>query len=111
MTENRDNFNETYNALIERIVNLTLEGKIRAKSQVYNLLAEGLKNGTGEIFERCLTEKIIITRSQLETKIKATRVLRALETIKSEWEKYQKTNQQNSLTAAAIDNLVKIDRE
>ncbi len=26
MTENRDNFNETYNALIERIVNLTLEG-------------------------------------------------------------------------------------
>lgn len=111
MTENRDNFNETYNALIERIVNLTLEGKIRAKSQVYNLLSEGVKNGTGEIFERCLTEKIIVTRSQLETKIKATRVLRALETIESEWEKYQKTNQQNSLTAAAIDNLVKIDRE
>ncbi|TRU67503.1 MAG: tetratricopeptide repeat protein [Microcystis viridis Mv_BB_P_19951000_S69] len=111
MTENRDNFNETYNALIERIVNLTLEGKIRAKSQVYNLLAEGVKNGTGEIFERCLTEKIIVTRSQLERKIKATRVLRALETIESEWEKYQKTNQQNSLTAAAIDNLVKIDRE
>ncbi len=94
MTENRDNFNETYNALIERIVNLTLEGKIRAKSQVYNLLAEAVKNGTGEIFERCLTEKIIVTRSQLETKIKATRVLRALETIESEWEKYQKTNQQ-----------------
>ncbi|TRU86532.1 MAG: tetratricopeptide repeat protein [Microcystis novacekii Mn_MB_F_20050700_S1] len=111
MTENRDNFKETYNALIERIVNLTLEGKIRAKSQVYNLLAEGLKNGTGEIFERCLSEKIIVTRSQLETKIKATRVLRALETLESEWEKYQKTNQQNSLTAAAIDNLVKIDRE
>ncbi len=76
MTENRDNFNETYNALIDRIVNLTLEGKIRAKSQVYNLLAEGVKNGTGEIFERCLTEKIIVTRSQLETKIKASRVLR-----------------------------------
>ncbi len=111
MTENRDNFNETYKALIERIVNLTLEGKIRAKSQVYNLLAEAVKNGTGEIFERCLTEKIIVTRSQLETKIKATRVLRALETIESEWEKYQKTNQQNSLTAAVIDNLVKIDRE
>jgi len=65
MTENRDNFNETYNALIERIVNLTLEGKIRAKSQVYNLLAEGVKNGTGEIFERCLTEKIIISKTKI----------------------------------------------
>ncbi len=30
---------------------------------------------------------MIVTRSQLETKIKATRVLRALETIESEWEK------------------------
>jgi tetratricopeptide (TPR) repeat protein len=111
MTENKDNLNETYNALIDRIVNLTLEGKIRAKSQVYNFLVEAVENGTGEIFERCLTEKMTVTRSQLETKIKATRILRALETIESEWEKCQKTNQQNSITSSAIDNLVKIATE
>jgi tetratricopeptide (TPR) repeat protein len=102
---------DTYFGLIDRIVSITLEGKIRSKSQVYRFLAEGITPGTGEIFEQCLTERMTETQTQIPAKMKATRILKALETVKSEWENYQKANQQNARKNTVVDQLINAGRE
>ncbi|AFZ33742.1 tetratricopeptide domain protein [Stanieria cyanosphaera PCC 7437] len=90
-----------YFDLIDRIVDLTLQGKIRSKTQVYRMLHEGIERGTGEIFERCLASRIETTTAQLEKKLKAARILRALETIEGEWQRWQAENQSNQVIVSA----------
>ena len=82
-----------YLQLIDKIVDTTLKGKIRSKEQVYKMLVKGISRGTGEIFERCLQERLEATEAQLEVKLKAARVLRALQAIQGQWERWQKENQ------------------
>ncbi|MBD2576722.1 tetratricopeptide repeat protein [Oscillatoria sp. FACHB-1406] len=97
---------DRYLELIDRVANLTLEGKIRSKTQVYKLLVEEIEPGTQEIFDRCLLEKVTATEAQLETKVKAARVLRALQTLQGEWERYQQENRGQDAIASAAQQIL-----
>ena len=98
-----------YQQLIDSIVEITLQGKIRSKEQVYRMLLKDIESGTGEIFERVLDEKIQKTTAQLEKKLKATRILRALQTIQGEWERWQKENQNEQTLPLAIEQITEAD--
>ncbi len=98
-----------YQQLIDSIVEITLQGKIRSKEQVYRMLLKEIEVGTGEIFERILDENIQKTTAQLEKKLKATRILRALQTIQGEWERWQKENQKEQVISLAIEQINKAD--
>lgn len=88
-----ESLSDRYFALIDRIVELTLQGKISSVERVYKMLVEQVEIGTGEILERCLQQRIETAQAQLETKLKAARVLRALQTIEKQWERWQSENQ------------------
>ena len=98
---------ERYFALIDRIVDKTLQGKIASTERVYIMLQRDLEKGTGEIWERCLAQRMETTKQELDKKLKAKRVFRALETIETQYKRWQKANQQqnkiNSATAQILD--------
>ncbi len=94
-----------YQQLIDSIVDITLKGKIRSKEQVYRILVKEIESGTGEIFERILDEKIQQTTAQLDKKLKATRILRALQTIQGEWGRWQQENQSQQGINLAIEQI------
>ncbi len=102
---------DRYLEIIDNIVDITLKGKIRSKVQVYKMLVDGIEPGTGEIFERCLQEKISQTQAQLETKIKASRILRALQTIEGEWERWQKENRTTAKIDSATEKIVNAEAD
>lgn len=103
---------DRYLALIDEIVQTTLQGKIRSKEQVYQMLRQGVSGGTGEIFERSLDERFNATQSQIDKpadelkQAKATRSMRALQTIRGEWERAQKQNQASAAITAAVQEVV-----
>ncbi|HEY9772024.1 MAG TPA: tetratricopeptide repeat protein [Coleofasciculaceae cyanobacterium] len=88
-----ESLSDRYFALIDEIVELTLQGKISSVERVYRILVEKVETGTGEILERCLNQRIEAAQAQLKTKLKAARVLRALQTIEKQWERWQEENQ------------------
>ncbi len=88
-----ESLSERYFALIDQIVDLTLQGKISSVERVYRILVEQVESGTGEVLERCLSQRIEAAEAQLETKLKAARVLRALQTIEGQWLRWQEENQ------------------
>lgn len=88
-----ESLSDRYFTLIDQIVDLTLKGKISSFERVYKLLVEQVEAGTGEIFERCLDQRLEKTKTQLETKLKAARILRALQTIEKQWLRWQSENQ------------------
>ncbi|MEO0834734.1 MAG: tetratricopeptide repeat protein [Cyanobacteria bacterium J06642_3] len=94
-----ESLSDRYFALIDQIVELTLQGKISSVERVYRILMEKVEVGTGEILERCLEQRIAATEAQVPTKLKAARVLRALQTIEKQWSRWQAENQ----VAAEID--------
>src|ERR687886_776258 len=102
---------DRYLGLIDEIVQATLKGKIRSKEQVYQMLLQGVSTGTGEIFDRCLEEQINTTQQQVDNPIseikqaKATRSLRALKTISSEWERVQAQNRVSATINTAIQSI------
>jgi tetratricopeptide (TPR) repeat protein len=100
---------DRYLELLDQITTLTLQGKIRSKAQVYKLLLAGIEAGTGEIFERCLAERISSTKAQLDTKLKAARVLRALEMVQGEWERWQQENQARDRVTATVEQIFNSD--
>ncbi|EAZ89939.1 tetratricopeptide repeat protein, partial [Crocosphaera chwakensis] len=100
-----------YQQLIDSIVEITLQGKIRSKEQVYRMLLKEIESGTGEIFERILDTNIQKTTAQLEKKLKATRILRALQTIQGEWERWQKENQKEQVITLALEQINKTDSQ
>jgi tetratricopeptide (TPR) repeat protein len=105
-------FNDRYLALIDRIVQMTLKGEIRAKEQVYQLLVEGVSGGTGEIFERCLGDRLSEWQQQVDRqtdelkKAKAERSLRALKTIQGEWQRWQEKNQATDALNAIVQQMI-----
>lgn len=107
---------DRYLALIDEIVQTTLKGQIRSKEQVYQRLLQDVTPGTGEIFERCLAERIDTTQHQKDTQsdelkqAKAMRSLRALQTIHGEWERVQKQTQVSSALTAALQALTAAQR-
>ncbi|MBW4552790.1 MAG: tetratricopeptide repeat protein [Aphanocapsa sp. GSE-SYN-MK-11-07L] len=98
---------QIYAQRIEEIVQATLKGQIRAKSQVGQMLLESIQPGTGEIFERCLSERLQASQTQIEALTdelklaKANRSLRALQAIQAEWERLQtELRSQETVTSA-----------
>ncbi len=103
---------DRYLALIDQIVETTLKGNIRSKEQVYQMLVQGISTGTGEMFDRCLEERVSATQSQLQTerdemkKAKANRISRALQTIQGEWQRWEKENRVAGAIASAVSQIV-----
>ncbi|HHP7231590.1 MAG TPA: tetratricopeptide repeat protein [Xenococcaceae cyanobacterium] len=97
---------DRYFTLIDQIVDKTLQGKIASTERVYIMLQRAIEPGTGEIWERCLTERIAATKAQLDKKLKAARILRALETIETQYNRLQKANQQQNAIASATQQLL-----
>ena len=99
-------------ALIDQIVDITLKGQIRSKEQVYQILIQEISPGSGEIFERCLAERLNAIENQLKTdkdefkQAKATRSLRALKTIQGEWERWQKENRVSNAIASSVQQII-----
>ena len=96
---------EQYLALIDDIVAQTLKGNVRSKEQVRSQLEAAVQTGTGEIFERAVAGRIAETEANLESSLKAPRILRALKTIEDEWQKGQQARQAASGIAIAADKL------
>ena len=102
---------DRYAALVDEIVQATLKGKIRSQSQVYEMLLQGVTSGTGEIFELALGDRLTTVQGQVQTQTdelklaKATRSLRALKTIQTEWERWQAQNQVTAAIAAAMQQI------
>lgn len=98
---------ERYLGLIDQIVTMTLKGQLRSKEQIFQQLAQEVETGTGEIFERGLSERLTTTQTQVDKapdemkQARASRTLRALQTIQSEWERLQKEQQMTGQIAAA----------
>ena len=100
---------DRYFALIDRIVDSTLQGKIRSYEQVYRTLLKEVDVGTGEVFERCLLQRIDATQAQLETKLKAARVLRALQTIEKQWERWQQADRDTAAIADLMQQILAVE--
>ncbi|MCA1994446.1 MAG: tetratricopeptide repeat protein, partial [Coleofasciculus sp. S288] len=102
---------DRYLELIDEIIQATLKGKIRSKEQVYQMLLQGVSLGTGEIFDRCLEEQLNTTQQQVDHPVseikqaKAMRSLRALQTIKSEWERVQEQNRVSEAITTATQAI------
>lgn len=106
---------DRYLELIDQIVQITLKGQIRSKEQVYQMLVEGISPGTGELFERCLGDRLSATKRQVETQTdefqqaKASRSLRALQTIQGEWGRWQEQHQASAAVTTALDEITHAD--
>ena len=100
---------EKYRALIDDVVEQTLKGNVRSKAQVRSQLDSSVEPGTGEIFERVVASRVADAEAQAETSLKAGRILRALKTIESEWQKGQADRQIASGIAIAQQTLAQAD--
>lgn len=99
---------DRYFTLIDKIVKITLKGQIRSKEQVYQMLTQEIDRGTGEIFERCLSERLSEVQYQVDNGLEpatATRRLRAIKTIEKEWERWQKENRISSAIAGGVAQI------
>ncbi|WP_229639371.1 tetratricopeptide repeat protein [Waterburya agarophytonicola] len=106
-----ESLSDRYFALIDQIVELTLQGKISSFERVYRMLLENIEIGTGEILERCLNQRIETTTAQLDTKLKAARVLRALETIEKQWLRWQAENQVDADINEIAQDILAVEPE
>ncbi len=104
-----ESLSDRYFALIDQIVELTLQGKISSLERVYKILVEKVETGTGEILERCLNQRIKATEAQLDTKLKAARVLRALQTIEKQWLRWQSENQDSAEINETAQDILAAD--
>jgi tetratricopeptide (TPR) repeat protein len=110
-TPDAPSLSDRYFALIDQIVDITLKGKLRSKEQIYQQLVRDVEAGTGEIFERCLATRLQETQARLNTgdelkQAKASRILRALQAIQGEWERYQKEQQLTGAVATAARSIL-----
>ncbi|MEB3337927.1 MAG: tetratricopeptide repeat protein [Leptolyngbyaceae bacterium] len=100
-----------YLELIDQIVDTTLKGNIRSKEQVYQLLLQGVEPGTGEVFERSLSDRLSTMQQQIANQtdemklVKANRILRATQTIQGEWQRLQEQHQAAELLNSAVRQI------
>ncbi|MGC9503494.1 tetratricopeptide repeat protein [Baaleninema sp.] len=102
---------DRYLAVIDKIVETTLAGKIRSQEQIYQRLLRDIRPGTGEIFERCLAERMEETEASVGTTTKASRILRALQTIEKQWQRWQKENQETAAITSAVRSILASEPE
>ncbi|MBH8553995.1 tetratricopeptide repeat protein [Nostocaceae cyanobacterium CENA357] len=102
---------DRYLALIDEIVQLTLQGKISSVEMVYQMLQKSITSGTGEIFELVLSDRFSAIQSQVDNetdelkKAKASRSLRAIKTIQSQWQRYSEQNKATEAIASAAREI------
>ena len=102
---------EKYLVLIDDIVQSTLKGKISSTNQVYQMLLNGVTAGTGEIFEVALNERFSAIETQVKNETddlkqaKATRSLRAIKTIQSQWQRVQEQTKAIEVIATAAREI------
>jgi tetratricopeptide (TPR) repeat protein len=102
---------EKYLSLIDEIVQSTLKGKISSQEQVYQMLLKGTSADTGEIFELALSDRLESTQRQVDTEkdelkhAKATRTLRAIKTIQTQWQRAQQQNKATEAITSAIKEI------
>jgi len=112
VSSNESSYSQQYLELIEQIIANTLQGKIRSKNQVSQTLLKNIASGTGETFERCLLQQIDDVTEQLKNtqdelkQAKASRRLRALETIKSAWLELQAQKQETEIYQQAAQQII-----
>lgn len=114
MTDSQ-NWNDRYHQLITDIIQATLKGQIRSKEQVYRQLVQEVNSETAEVFQACLDQQVTDFQQQVETqtdelkKAKATRSLRALQTIVGEWQRAAQQNRTLDAIATASRQLMQAD--
>ncbi len=102
-----------YRELIEQVVTMTLKGKIRSKVQVLKMLQSDIEPGEGEVFATVLAAETDAVKATLANETdelkqaKATRRQRALTTLQSEFEQWQKDNQSTAVLSGAIATLIR----
>jgi len=102
---------DRYLALIDEIVQLTLQGKISSVEMVYQMLQKSVTSGTGEIFELALSDRLSTIQSQVDSetdelkKAKANRSLRAIKTIQNQWQRYWEQNKVIEAIALAVREI------
>ncbi len=102
---------DRYLALVDEIVETTLKGKISSVDQVYQMLLKGVTSGTGEIFELALSDRLNSIQQQVDNekdelkKAKATRSLRAIKTIQTQWQRVEEQNKATETTATAVKEI------
>lgn len=110
-----ENPRDRYFSLVDQIVQMTLKGNIRSKQQVYQMLVQGVSPGEGEIFERCLSDRQTTAQSEIDSttdelkQAKATRSLRAMQTIQAEYLRYQAENRVSAAITAATNAIANAD--
>ncbi|WP_017663568.1 tetratricopeptide repeat protein [Baaleninema simplex] len=102
---------DRYLAVIDKLVETTLAGKIRSQEQIYQRLLREIRPGTGEIFERCLAERLGEIEASVGTTTKVSRMLRALQTIEKQWERWEKDNQETAAIASAVRSILASEPE
>lgn len=106
---------DRYQTFVEQIIASILKGQIASKALIYQRLVDELQPGTGEIFERCLMEKITSLESLVKTEsdelkqAKATRQLRAIKMLQQAWEEWQKNHQAESSCAVAVRQILEAE--
>ena len=102
---------DRYLALIDEIVQMTLQGKISSVEMVYQMLQKGILAGTGEVFELVLSDRLNTSQTQVDSekdelkKAKANRSLRAIKTIQSQWQRYAEQNKATEAIASAVQEI------
>ena len=102
---------DRYLALIDEIVQLTLQGKISSVEMVYQMLQKGVTTGTGEVFELVLSDRLTVLQSQVDSEkdelkqAKANRSLRAIKTIQNQWRRYWEQNKAIEAIALAVKDI------
>ncbi|MBE9048946.1 tetratricopeptide repeat protein [Nostocales cyanobacterium LEGE 11386] len=102
---------DSYLALIDEIVQATLQGKISSVEMVYQLLQKNITSGTGEVFELALSDRLSTIQAQVDSqtdelkKAKANRSLRAIKTIQSQWQRYGEQNKATEAIASAVKEI------
>ncbi|ALF54192.1 tetratricopeptide repeat family protein [Nostoc piscinale CENA21] len=102
---------DRYLALIDEIVQLTLQGKVSSVEMVYQMLQKGITSGTGEIFELALSDRSTTIQYQVDSeqdelkKAKANRSLRAIKTIQNQWQRYAEQNKAIEAIATAVREI------
>ncbi|AUS99365.1 hypothetical protein CLI64_02565 [Nostoc sp. CENA543] len=102
---------DRYLALIDEIVQLTLQGKISSVEMVYQMLQKNILAGTGEIFELGLSDRLNTIQTQVDRETdelkqaKANRSLRAIKTIQTQWQRYREQNKATEAIASASQQI------
>ncbi|WP_306426845.1 tetratricopeptide repeat protein [Nostoc sp. CHAB 5836] len=117
-----NSLSDCYQKLIEEIITTALKGKISSKEFIYRQLVENVSSGNGEIFERCLSDRLHSTQSELDQvinspslfqketpelkKARLNRTLKALQSIQGEWERIQKQKRNQAAVTAAVQQIL-----